>query len=212
MPKLVSKMEGDNVIFQIEIESQDKDKNWCIIVSSRTNYAIGFYVPTISSILEYPFKVDTFCGKDNQIIKKTYPMPGQYLAVIGIGSKEKTEMNPLDTINQTTTESGPVISKFEIIGLYITDKDVKSAREILSCMANIHEENLKKGEKVFDNVMLEPMFSTIVEFLNSIANKRDINPYVDQIKNRINLEGPILREGKYFWPVLSQGKYVEFSS
>jgi len=209
MPTLTSKMEGDKVVFRIEIEPVYKSKNWCIIVSSRTNYASGFYVPTISTILEYPFKVDIFCGEGNQTIKKEYPMPGQYLAVLGTGSKEETDTDPLGTINKTATESGPISTKFEIIGLSITDKDVDNAKKILSCMADVHEESKKKGEKVFDNAMLEPMFPTIVEFLNSVANKRDISPYVDNVKNRINLEGPILKEGKYFWPVINQGKYTE---
>lgn len=211
MPKLTSTMEGDKVVFHIEIESQDKEKNWCIVVSSRSNYAIGFYVPTIATILEYPYKVDTFCGKDSQIIKKAYPMPGEYLAALGIGSKEMTDTNPLDTINQTTTASGPVITKFEIIGLTITDRDVDNAKKILSCMADIHEDSKKKGEKVFDNMILEPIFSTIVEFFNYVANKRDISPYVDPVRHRINFYGPTLKEGKYFWPVIQQGRYMEYA-
>ncbi len=210
MPKLSSTMEGDKVVFHIEIESQDKEKNWCIIVSSKSNYSGGFYVPTISMVLEYPYKVDTFCGKDSQTIKKEYIMPGEYLAALGIGSKEMIDTSIIDVINQTTTPSGPVVTKFEIKGHAITDKDVKSAREILSCMADIHNENKKKGEKVFDNMMLEPMFSTIVEFLNNIVDKRDISPYTDVVKNRIDLHGPILKEGKYFWPTIQQGKYTEY--
>jgi hypothetical protein len=211
MPRLTSTMEGDAVIFHIDIESQDKEKNWCIIVSSKSNYASGFYVPTIATILEYPYKVDTFCGKDSQIIKKMYPMPGEYLAVLGIGSKEMVDTNPLDTINQTTTVSGPIVTKFAIVGLSITDKDVENAKKILSCMADIHEYSEKKGEKVFDNMMLEPIFSTIVEFFNNIANKRDISPYVDSVRHRINFYGPTLKEGKYFWPIIYKGKYVEYA-
>jgi hypothetical protein len=210
MPRLISTMEGDKVVFHIEMEPQNNYKNWCIIVSSRSNYHGGFYVPTISTILEYPFKVDTFCGEDSQIIKKEYPMPGEYLATLGIGIKKMTDSDALDAINQTTTESGPITTKFEITGRTITDKDIKSAREILSCMADIHNDNKKKGEKVFDNMMLEPMFSTIVEFLNNIVDKRDIGLYTDDVKNRINLQGPILKEGKYFWPIIQQGKYVEY--
>ena len=210
MPKLLSTMEGDKVVFHIEIEPQDKEKNWCIIVSSKSNYSGGFYVPTIAMVLEYPFKVDTFCGKDSQTIKKEYIMPGEYLATLGIGSKEMIDADIIDVINQTATPSGPVITKFEIRGHAITDKDVDSARKLLLCMADIHDDSKKKGEKVFDNMMLEPMFATIVEFLHNIADKRDISLYTDVVKNRINLQGPILKEGKYFWPIIHQGKYVEY--
>lgn len=210
MPKLSSTMEGDKVVFHVEIEPQDKEKNWCIIVSSKSNYSGGFYVPTIATILEYPYKVDTFCGKDSQTIKKSYIMPGEYLATLGIGSKEMIDTNVVDVINQTRTESGPVITKFEITGLSITDKDIDSAMELLSCMAKIYEDNRKKGEQVFDNMMLDPMFSTIIEFLNNIVDKGDISPYVDRVKFRIDLHGPILKEGKYFWPVIRYGKYVEY--
>ena len=59
-------------------------------------------------------------------------------------------------------------------------------------------------------MILEPMFSTIVEFLNYVANKKDITPYVDFEKFLISLRGPILREGKYFWPVIRDGKYVDY--
>lgn len=211
MPKLLSKMEGDKVVFHIEIEPQDKEKNWCVIVSSKSNYSGGFYVPTVSMILEYPYKVDTFCGKDSQTIKKVYPMRGEYLAVLGIGSKEMIDTNAIDAINKTGTDSGPVMSKFEIIGLSITDKDIDSAMKLLSCMAEIYEDNRKKDENVFDNMMIEPMFSTIIEFLHNIIDKRDISPYVDDVKLRIDLHGPTLKEGKYFWPIIRYGKYIEYS-
>ncbi len=210
MPKLLSTMEGDKVVFHIEIEPQDKEKNWCIIVSSRSNYTGGFDIPTISKILEYPYKVDTFCGKDSQTIKKEYIMPAEYLAVLGVGSKEMFDISIIDTIDQTTTPSGPIVTKFEINGHYITDKDSESAKKLLLCMADIHDDSKKKGEKVFDNMMLEPMFATIVEFLHNIADKRDISLYTDVVKNRIDLQGPILKEGKYFWPIIQQGKYVEY--
>lgn len=210
MPKLSSTMEGDKVIFHIDIEPQDKEKNWCIIVSSKSNYTGGFDIPKISTILEYTYKVDTFCGKDSQVIMKEYIMPGEYLATLGVGSKEMIDTNIIDTINQTRIPSGSIITRFEITGHAITDKDVKSAREILSCMADIHSENKKKGEKVFDNMMLEPMFATIVEFLHNIVDKRDISLYTDVVKNRINLQGPILKEGKYFWPIIQQDKYTEY--
>ena len=75
MPKLESKMEGNRIIFHIEIESNEKNRNWCVVVCSRSNYAGGFTIPTIASILEYPYKVDTFCGKESQTIKKEYMMP-----------------------------------------------------------------------------------------------------------------------------------------
>lgn len=211
MPKLSSTMEGDKVVFHIEIEPQDKYRYWCAVVSSKSNYTGGFTVPTMAKVLEYTYKVDTFCGRDSQTIKREYLMPGQYLVTMGISNKEINDENIIDTIDQTRTESGPIMTKFEITGHAITDKDIKSAREILSCMADIHNENKKKGEKVFDNMMLEPMFSTIVEFLNNIVDKRDITLYTDVVKNRIDLHGPILKEGKYFWPIIRQGKYTEYT-
>jgi hypothetical protein len=210
MPKLISTMEGDRVVFHIEIEHQIKEQNWCVIVSSKSNYGGGYNVPTMAKILEYIYKVDTFCGTGSQIIKKDYPMPGQYLALLGIDSKEILGENIVDTIDRTRSETGPILTKFDISGYYISDKDVKSAKDILTCMADIHNEYKKKDEKVFDNMILEPMFSTIVEFLNYVANKRDIAPYVDVEKFLIRLQGPILREGKYFWPVIRDGKYVDY--
>ena len=136
-------------------------------------------------------------------------MPGEYLAILGTGSKEMFNKNIIDAIDKTATISGQVITKFAITGLAITDKDVDSAKKLLLCMSNIYEDNKKKGEKVFDNMMLEPMFSTIVEFLNNVAEKRDATLYIDYIKHRINLQGPIIKEGKYFWPIIRQGKYIE---
>lgn len=209
MPKISSIMVGDKVVINVEIE-QDKHRYWCIIVCSKSNYNGGFMVPTVARVLEYINKVDTFCGKDNQTVKREYLMPGEYLAILGTSNTEIQSENILDTIDQTGTESGSITTKFEITGHAITDKDIKSAREILSCMADIHNDNKKKGEKVFDNMMLEPIFSTIVEFLNNIVDKRDISLYTDVVKNRINLQGPILKEGKYFWPIIWQGKYMEY--
>ena len=209
MPRLTSRMDGDKVVFHIEIESQD-NKNWCVLVSSKSNYAGGFNVPTISMVLEYPYKVDIFCGKDSQTIKKEYLLPGEYIAFLGIGAYENDE-NLVDIINKTVSTSGSLITKFEITGLAITDKDIDTAKKLLSCMAEIHDDSKKKSEKVFDNMLLEPMFSTIVELLNNITNKRDISPYVESIKNRIMLQGPIIKEGKYYWPIIRQGKYVEYS-
>jgi hypothetical protein len=210
MPKISSNMIGDKVTINVEIEPQDKYRYWCVIVCSKSNYDGGFMVPTAARILEYIFKVDTFCGKDSQTLKREYLMPGQYLAILGASSNEIHSEDTIDTIDRTGTESGPITTKFEITGIAITDKDVKSAREILSCIADIHNDNKQKGEKVFDNMMLEPMFSTIIEFLNHIVDKRDISLYTDIVKNRINLQGPILKEGKYFWPIIRQGKYVEY--
>jgi hypothetical protein len=210
MTKISSIMVGDKVTINVEIEPQDKYRYWCIVVCSMSSYDGGFMIPTIARVLEYIYKVDTFCGKDSQTIKREYLMPGQYLAILGTSSSEIRSDDIIDTINQTGTESGPIITKFEITGHAITDKDIKSAMEILSCMADIHNGNKKKGEKVFDNMMLEPIFSTIVEFLNHIVDKRDISLYTDVVKNRINIQGPILKEGKYFWPIIQQGKYVEY--
>jgi len=211
MPKLSSTMKGDKVVFHIEIEPQDKYRHWCIVVCSKSNYAGGFTVPIVASIFEYPYKVDTICGKESQNIKKDYLMPGEYLAVLGLSDENMTDIRSVETVDSTVAEMGhPIITKFEITGLSISDKDVKSAKEILSCIADIHYENKKKGDKVFDNMMVEPMFSTIIEFLNSIIDKRDISLYVDRVKYRIDLQGPILKEGKYFWPIIHQGKYSEY--
>ncbi len=210
MPKISSSMKGDKVVISVDIDSQDKYKHWCVVVCSKSNYTGGFIIPTIAKIMEYVYKVDTICGKDSITIEKEYLMPGEYLAILGLSDEGMTDIRSVEVVDKTVSEIGTIITKFEITGLSISDKDIKSARYILSCMANIHDENKKKGEKVFDNMMVEPIFSTIVEFLNNIADKRDIIPYVDHIKNRITLQGPILKEGKYFWPIMREGKYVEY--
>ena len=137
-------------------------------------------------------------------------MPGEYLAILGVGSTGMVEARGVEAVDESAREIGYITTKFEITGLAITDKDVNSARAILSCMADVHNENKKKGEKVFDNMMLEPMFSTIVELLNNVVEKRDISLYTDLIKYNITLTGPIIKEGKYFWPMIREGKYVEY--
>ncbi len=210
MPTISSTMKGDKVVIKIDIEPQDKYRHWCVVVCSKSNYTGGFTIPTMAKVLEYIYKVDTICGKESLIIEKEYLMPGEYLAVLGLSDEGMTDIRSVDAIDKTVMEIGPIITKFEITGLSITDKDIKSAKYLLSCMANIHDENKKKGEKVFDNMIVEPMFSTIVEFLNHIVDKKNIIPYVDHVKNRITLQGPILKEGKYFWPIMREGKYVEY--
>ncbi len=211
MVEITSTMNGDKVIFKINIDPSIKEKDWCVVVSSKSNFTGGFDVPSRAKVLEYVFKVDKFCGIGNQIIQKEYLMPGEYLAMLGIGPEEKVKEESSHTIDITTEKYGAIMTKFEIHGQSITDKDVNSAKDILSCLADIFEKNKKKGEQVFDNMMLEPMFSTIVEMINSVANKRTIFPYVDVTKNRIVLIGPTIKEGKYFWPMLKDGKYVEYA-
>jgi hypothetical protein len=208
MAKLTTTLKGDKVIFNIVIESSDQYKNWCVVVSSKSNYGRGFDVPARSKIFEYLYKVDKFCGKGSQSIQKDYLMPGEYLAMLGLASSE-------EMINKVGTElidisTELIMTKFEISGQSITDKDVNSAKEILSCLAEIFDKNKKKGEPVFDNMMIDPMLSIIVEMMNSIANKKTIYPYVDIVKNRIDLIGPTINEGKYFWPILKEGKFHEY--
>lgn len=211
MVKLTSTMNGDKVIFHIDIDPSDKEKDWCVVISSKSNYAGGFDVPSRARVLEYIFKVDKFCGIGSQSIQKEYLMPGEYLAMLGIGSEKMVKEQSTQIIDITTEKFGAIMAKFEIHGQSITEKDINSAKEILSCLADIFEKNKKKGEQVFDNMMLEPMFSTIVELINNVANKKTIFPYVDVVKNRIILMGPTIREGKYFWPMLKDGKYVEYA-
>ena len=42
MAKLTYRMHGDKIIFKIDIEKEDKYKDWCVVVSSKTNYGSGF--------------------------------------------------------------------------------------------------------------------------------------------------------------------------
>lgn len=210
MPKISSTMKGDKVVINVNIEPKDIHRHWCIIVCSKSNYNGGFFVPVIARVMEYIYKVDTICGKESLTIEKEYLMPGEYLAVLGLGDESMTDIRSVQAADETTSEIGSLITKFDITGLSITEKDVKTAKYLLSCMANIHDENKRNDGKVFDNMMLEPIFPTIVEFLNHIVDKRDISPYVDHIKNRITLQGPILKEGKYFWPIIREGKHVEY--
>lgn len=210
MPTISSTMKGDKVVISVNIEQHDKYRYWCVVICSKSNYNNEFMVPTIARIMEYVYKVDTVCGKESTTVEKEYLMPGEYLAVLGLSDETTDDIRSADTVDQTVVEIGAITTKFEITGLSITDRDINSARYLLSCMANIHDENKKKSEKVFDNMMIEPIFSTIVEFLNHIVDKRNISPYVDHAKNRITLQGPILKEGKYFWPTIREGKYVEY--
>ena len=76
MTKISSIMVGDKVAINVEMEPQDKHRYWCIAVCSMSNYDGGFMIPTIARVLEYIYKVCTFCGKDSQIIKREYLMPG----------------------------------------------------------------------------------------------------------------------------------------
>lgn len=195
MAKLTSRLEGNKVIFRIEIEPKEK-QDWCVTVSSKTNLAAGFDIPVVSKILEYSFKAEKFCGKGSQEIKKQYISPGQYLAILEIGGEEIRSI------------SGPLITRFEITGFVITDKDVISAKELLECMAEIYTKNKQKEETVFDNVMLNPFFDSLASMLENVINKRDIYAYVDDHRNNIILLGPTIKEGKYFWPILHEGKYV----
>lgn len=211
MAELTSINKDDKITFHINIGPKDKYKDWCIIVSSKSNYAGGFDVSARSRVLEYIYKVDKFCGKGSQTITKTYLMPGEYLAMLGVGPEELVEKRSIEVIDTTTKQFGAIMTKFDITGQKISDDDVQSAREILYCMARIFNEKKKKGETVFDNMMLDPMLITIIELLDNVANKKTISPYVDVVKNRIVLIGPTIREGKYFWPSLKDGKYVEYT-
>lgn len=196
MKKLTSRLDGDAVIFKIEIPPQDK-QDWCITVASQSNYAGGFELPAVFHILEYQFKVEKFCGTGSQEIKRRYLLPAKYLAVLEKGGKEQRS-------------TGPHITRFEITGMSITDKDVTSAKELLGCIAETYTKNKQKEETLFENMMLNPFLDSLIVLLENVVNKRDISPYVDNVKNNIVLFGPIIKEGKYFWPIMHEGKYIPY--
>lgn len=189
-------MYGDKIIFRIEIEPGDKAKDWCVTVTSKQNYGAGFDVPTIAKISEYPYKVDKFCGLNTSDEERYYIVPGQYMAILELGGLEL----PRDPKYQIF---------FEITALSITDKDVKVANELLECMSKIYDKYATAKKGPFENIMLDPMFVVIADFLDTISQRKmeSFKTYVDFELNRIELYGPIISTGKYHWETIRPGKY-----
>ncbi len=172
MAKLISTMTGDKIIFSILIEDTDKSNEWCVTVVSNIDVGKGYDTPVQAKVLEFPFKVDIFCGKGNQTVEKIY-IPGEYIAI-------------LEVKDQPTSITGPHIVHFYVTGLSISDKDIVSAKELLSCIANLYMKNKEKGENVFDNNLLNPFLDMLINMMEDVT-KKNISPYVD--RHRIVLFG-----------------------
>ena len=195
MVKLTHRMHGDKIIFKVEIEKEDRDKDWCVIVSSKSNYGSGPESSRTHVISEYFYKVDKFCNIDSQEIEREYLMPGQYMASIKLGGMELPRSPKHNVL-------------FEIIGYSLTDKDVEVAKELLSCMSKVYDKYATSKKGPFDNMMLDPMFNVIVDLFETVSERKmeSFKSYIDFIYNRIELYGPVLKEGKYHWEEIMPGK------
>lgn len=196
MAKLTHKMIGDKVIFKIEIEPTDKARDWCVSVASRVNCGRGFDVPMVAKISEYFYKMDKFCGIDTTEEEREYLMPGQYMASLELGGIEL----PRDPRYQVF---------FELTGYALTDKDIKVANELLEKMSNIYQKYATAKKGPFDNIMLDPMFTVIVDLLETVSQRKmDVfKNYIDFEFNRIELYGPAITLCAYHWEIIRPGKY-----
>lgn len=197
MAKLTHKMIGDKVVFKIEIEPTDKARDWCVSVSSRVNCGRGFDVPLVAKISEYPYKIDKFCNLDSKEEEREYLQPGQYMASLELGGLEL----PRDPKHQTF---------FEVTGYALTDKDKKVADELLQAMSQIYDKYATAKKGPFDNMMLDPMFTVIVDLLETVSQRKMdvfIKNYIDFETNRIELYGPVISLCRYQWEVIKPGKY-----
>lgn len=196
MARLTHKMIGDKVVFKVEIEHTDIAKDWCMTIASKQNYGAGYDVPAIAKITEFPYKIDRFCGVGTTEEEREYLMPGQYMVALELGGLAL----PRDPKYQLF---------FEITGLAITDKDVKVANELLECMSNIYQKYGTDKKGPFDNMMLDPMFTVIVDLLETVSQRKMsvFTTYVDFETYRIELYGPAITLGRYDWVTIKPGKY-----